>query len=203
MAGKVTENAKKYIRELVLAGETYADVASKLETHYDISISKQAVSYYVGKMNLRDKAAQVREQQRQEQEQQWREALMTWVQTVPDNEVTLRAASDQVGAPIDWTRDVLIEIGAYDDTTFRERIDVGDLMTQYVVDDLSLSELHERYYADVCISTLTQTVRKLMYEYGVEPRPKSCANNEELRSSWRQETLAKLEASGWQLEQVD
>ena len=197
-AGKVTENAKKYIKQGVLGGKTYAQVAEEIADLYGIEISKQAVSYYVGKMGLRGKLAQVREHKRKEQEEQWKQALVAWVGGLgEDEQVTLCEAAEVTDAPSDWVRDELIKMGAYDDQTFRERADDVDLMTRYIVDDMSLAQMHEAYYSDVCISTLTQTMRNLLYAQGLKPRPKSCANNDELRRQWRQETLDQLRQQGW------
>lgn len=197
-SGKVTEDAKEYIRAQVLSGLTYAQVAEGLLQDHGIEISKQAVSYYVGQFGLRQKLAEVREQRRREQEAGWRELLVAWLDTLDEEqEVTLRAASKAVEAPDDWIRSELIAMGVYDDTTFRERIGDVELMTRYIVDDLSLSEMHEQYYSDVCVSTLTQTMRTLLQDNGLQPRPKSCAGNKELRQQWRRETLEALKRQGW------
>jgi hypothetical protein len=201
-SGKVSENAKAYIRKSVLECKTYAQVAEEVGELYGIEITKQAVNYYVGKMELRDQINAAREAQKKAQESEWRQGLRAYVESQDVSTVTLREASAQIGAPHDWTRDALMSLGAYDDTTFRSRIDDVELMTRYIIDDLSLSELHESYYNDVCISTLTQTVRQLLKEHNVDPRPKSCANNEPLKASWRLETLEKLKSQGWAVAEV-
>lgn len=199
MGGKITEEAQTYIKRRVLEGETYERVASELKTVFNIDTTKQAVSYYVGKMGIRNKVAKVKKQTRIEQENAWNEAITKYMQGLEDqHQVTIKGLAEATGAPTDIARSHLIELGLYDERTFRERIDDVLLIQRYVVEDLSISRLYE-HYPSVCISTLTQVLRQVLTDYGLEPRPKSSANNTELLSEWRTDMVSRLENRGWEV----
>jgi hypothetical protein len=195
---KNSPEAKEMLRTRVLAGESYTAVAEALEVEYNIKVSKQAVGYYVTQMKLRPELEAKRVAKRTEQEAKWSQALRLYFKEgagrgVAPSSVVLQDVSQEVGAPLEWTRTLLMSQGLYDPSSFRQRVDETLLIQRYVGEDLSLAEMHEKYYNDVvCISTLTQTVRQVMKAHGLKSRPKSTAKNPAKCAKWRKSMLKKL-----------
>lgn len=201
MPGKMTEEGKDLIRKRVLDGLTYKKIVEELEDECSIQVSKQTVSYYVRKFGLSKAIQKKKELQRQEEIREWRALAEEYMESLEDlSDLTLKEAQEYTQAPMDWLRDYLIERGYYDNTTFRERIDEILLLERYILDDMSLSELHEAYYNSVCISTLTQVLRKILLEYGLEPRPQSCAKKPLVQKSWRRDMIDRLLERGWEVQ---